>query len=275
MAWQRPANRSLCLSPLLTLSLVLESFGVFGNEILLLLFLEHTVLERDSSTAKLVNQRDVMTRDEQRNADLIESPEYTHHLQRKIRVEISSGLIGYQKFWFADDGPRNANALLLAGGKRFRILLLFIQQSDLIERRSNSPRRIPVLGTCYYKRQCHIVKYWSIVKELVVLKHHANLLAVSRNFPSRYLASILTINNHLAACRSVYQRDQSQQSTLAGAGVPGDEHHLALFYTERQACQRLLATRETLDDVFDLNHLIWLPIRPAGNPIAHRHNPWH
>ncbi len=74
-----------------------------------------------------------MTRDQQGDTHLIETPEDAHDLDRKIGIEISRRLVGDQQLRARHDGSRDADALLLAGRQSFRILFFLVQQADLVQ----------------------------------------------------------------------------------------------------------------------------------------------
>ena len=62
------------------------------------------------------------------------------------------------------------------------------------------------------------------------------------------------------ARRALDQRDQLEQRALAGAGVTGQEHHLAALDVEREVAERLAAVRVALADVVEADH--------AASPLA-------
>ena len=83
-------------------------------------------------------KRNVVARDQQRHADFIEAPEYTHDFERQVRVEVAGGLVRNQQLGPGHDRARDTDPLLLARGQGLRVPLLLVQQADLVERGTHS-----------------------------------------------------------------------------------------------------------------------------------------
>ena len=163
---------------------MLQSLCIFRDDIFLFFNMQRAIFQLDSPAAKLIDQCDVMAGDQQGDANLIEAPENSHHLEGQVRVEIAGGLIRNKQFRSADNGSRDADALLLAGGKRFLALLLLVEQPNLVQCCPNPACSIPMPGTCNDERQGDVVEHRSIVKELVVLEDHADLSSIGRDVAS-------------------------------------------------------------------------------------------
>src|SRR6056300_192133 len=58
--------------------------------------LQTTLLESDASATQFVDESDVVARDQKRNADLVEAPEYAHDFKRQVGIQIARRFIGNQ-----------------------------------------------------------------------------------------------------------------------------------------------------------------------------------
>ena len=74
-------------------------------------------IEHDFALAEFLDQMRVVRGDHHGHADFLETLEYAHDFHAQTRIEIARGLIGDQQLRLADDGARDADALLLAHRK--------------------------------------------------------------------------------------------------------------------------------------------------------------
>src|SRR5690348_9631054 len=71
------------------------------------------VLQDDLPLPELAHEMQVMCGDHHSDANILETPEQPHHLQREIRIQIPGGLVRDQQRRLADDGASDSNTLLL------------------------------------------------------------------------------------------------------------------------------------------------------------------
>ena len=71
-------------------------------------------VEHDFALAELLDEMRIVRGDDHGHADFLESLEYAHDFDREPGVEIAGGLVGDQQLRLADDGTRDADALLFA-----------------------------------------------------------------------------------------------------------------------------------------------------------------
>ena len=71
-------------------------------------------VEHDLALAELLDQVRIVRGDDHGDADFLEALEYAHDFDREAGIEIAGGLVGDQQLRLADDGARDADALLLA-----------------------------------------------------------------------------------------------------------------------------------------------------------------
>jgi hypothetical protein len=107
----------------------------------------------------------------------------------------------------------------------------------------------------------------------VILKHHADAPAQFRNAAAAHLGEVLAIQRDHAMRRTLDQPEHVQQRALAGAGVAGDEGHLAAGHFKGELRQRLVAAVVAFADLIEMDHraspnllVVWSAarIREAG-----------
>jgi hypothetical protein len=202
----------------------------------------------------VLEQVDVVARDQHRDADFVEAAEDLHHFERQIRVEVAGRLVGDEDRRLAHDGARDADALLLAGRQLQRRALLAPQQSDLIERGAHALADFLGADAGDDQRQRDVVEDRAVVEQLVILEHHADLAAIRRHLATSDAGDVLAVHDQLTAARPLDQRDELQQARFTGAGVTGDEHDLAGRDLQRQVAERLTAVRIAFEDVIEADH---------------------
>ncbi len=108
-----------------------------------------------------------------------------------------------------------------------------MQQTDLIERGTNAAPGLALTDARNDQRQRNVVENRSIIEQPVILENHADLAAIGRDLATSDTPRVLSVDDNLAARRTLDQRDQSQQRGFSGARMSRDERHLALV--DRQA----------------------------------------
>src|SRR6202034_2810021 len=104
------------------------------------------------------------------------------------------------------------------------------------------------------QRQRDVVEHRTIHQQPVVLEHHAQAAAKQWHTPQRQLGRVVAIDDHLAACRTLEQRDQLEHAALAGAGTAREEHHLAVVDGEAQVRERFAPVGVALADALEADH---------------------
>ena len=171
--------------------------------------------------------------DDDGDADRVETLEQPHHLQRELRVEISRGLVRDDDRRLGNNRARDADPLLLAGRHLDREALFAPEQPDLVERGADPPVNLAAGNPGDDQRQRHVVPDRPVVQQLVVLENHADVAPVRRYAAPAQRGDAAAADQNLPARRSLDQRDQLECGALAGAGVAGQEYHLARRHLER------------------------------------------
>ena len=210
--------------------------------------------EAQAPVRQLLDELEIVRRDQQRHADLVEAREELHDLERQLGVEVARRLVGDQHVGTRRDGARDTDALLLARRQRDRRMRLAAAQADLIERRAHAFLDLAAARARDHERQRDVVEHAAVVEQLVVLEHDAEPLAKRRNLAPRDARRVLVVDEHGAARRPLDERDQAQQRALAGARRARQEHELAALDVQRYARQRLAAGRITFVDVLEPDH---------------------
>ncbi len=211
--------------------------------------LQFAVLQVEGAHSGVLQHAGVMGGDQQRGADLMEGFEYRHDLVRIIRVKIAGRLVGKQDGRAVHDGARDAQALLLAAGKRDRVGFFALEQPDLVERGAHPLGALAMVEAADLQRQHHVVEHVAVEQQLVVLEDDAEVAAQIRQRALLEHADILAVDQHAAGVGALDRGDQLEQRALARARVAGDEHHLALGDPERDVLQRLIAAGIALVDL--------------------------
>ena len=68
----------------------------------------------DLTLAEFLYERKIVRRNDDRDANLLETLEETHHITSEIVVQITGRLVGDEQCRPRDDGPRDTDTLLFA-----------------------------------------------------------------------------------------------------------------------------------------------------------------
>ncbi len=184
------------------------------------------------SPSQPIEQLQIVGRDKQRYTDFVESLEQFHDFERQFRVQIAGRLVGNHQWRSGYHRPGDTDALLFAGRQGNRVLLFFLEQTDLIERCPHPPPGFTVPEALNYKRQRNVVVHRPVMEQLVVLEDHADVAPEAGDAAPADTVCILTIDDDLASRRPLDQGDEPQQGALAGPRVSGQEHHLTALYVK-------------------------------------------
>src|SRR5712672_4546947 len=88
----------------------------------------------------------------------------------------------------------------------------------------------------------------------MILKYHANASAKLGDAAGLYTCGILVVDEHLAAGGALDERDQFQDTALAGPGVARQKRQFALIDLERHAGEGLAAVGVALVDLVETDH---------------------
>src|ERR1700677_1653035 len=202
----------------------------------------HTpVLEHDAPRAQAIDGVQVVTGDHHRHNDVVEALEELHDLEREVRIEITSGLIGDEQRRLADDGAGDADALPLAGRKLEREIALLAEESDLIERRAHALVDLAPGHARDDERQSDVVGARPVEEQLVILEHDAEASAERRRAACLDRRGVLVIDEYLTTRRALDERNQLQDAALTRAGMTREKHELARLDAKRHTRERLAA----------------------------------
>ena len=131
---------------------------------------------------------------------------------------------------------------------------LAAEQAHLVERRAHALVHLAPRHAADRERQRDVVVDRPVVEQPVVLEHEADLAAECGNRAAAQLRGVPAVHDHLAARRALEQRDQPQHRALAGAGVAGQEGHLAGLELEGKLGEGFAPVRVTLEDAVESDH---------------------
>ena len=213
------------------------------------------MVQNQDAFAHALDERQIMAGDEHGRADLLELAKQRHDFAGELRIEVTGRFVGDQHGGFGNDCARDADALLFAGRKRRRLRGLVFEQADLVER---GPHALADLFACRAgddERQRDVVEDAAVEQQAMVLKHHADAAAHTRNAAPAHLRQILAIDGNVSARRPFEQRDELQKCTFTGAGMAGEKCHFASCEFEAQLVERFVSGRIAFADAVKRDHL--------------------
>ena len=111
------------------------------------------MIQVDSSCAQSMNQSQIMGRDHDSHADLIERFEPGHNFAGGGGIKVTGRLVGEKNCWTINDRPSNTKTLLLAARQSYRPSFLAPQQADLVESGPHPARDFAPRETGDHQRQ--------------------------------------------------------------------------------------------------------------------------
>ena len=184
----------------------------------------------------------------------MEGSEYRHDLVRVFGIQIAGRFVGQQDGRAIHDGAGDAQALLFAAGQRDRAGLLALEQADLVECGAHPLVAFAVIETADLQRQHDVVEHVAVEQQLVILEDDAKVAAQIRQRAFLEHPDVLIVDDDAAEVGTLDRCDEFEQCALAGSGVPGDEHHLAIGDIERDVLQRLIAAGVAFVDLGERDH---------------------
>src|ERR1700761_5942226 len=89
-------------------------------------------------------------------------------------MQVPRGLIGQQKIWLMNDGPRNSHQLLLPTRELVREQILLPNNIEPIQRISHQSLPLRLRNVLVRQRQIDIFRYGQIIQQVIALKYHSN-----------------------------------------------------------------------------------------------------
>src|SRR5690606_36018089 len=114
----------------------------------------------------------------------------------ELGIQVAGRLVRDDELRTARDGPRNADALLLAGRQRDRRVPLAPEQPDLIERGAHAARDLAGAEPDDHEGQRDVVEHGAVVEQLVILKDDADLLTERRQRAPRHPRRVMPVDEH-------------------------------------------------------------------------------
>src|SRR5690606_36599617 len=124
-------------------------------------------------------------------------------------------------------------------------------QAHAFEHRAHPLADLGAAGAPQDQRQGHVLADGAVGQQAVVLVDHADLAPVQGDLAATHALQVALAQQHRAAGGAFGQVDELEQGALAGAGMAGDEQHLALVHAEADIDQRLVPPGVLLGDVFE------------------------
>jgi hypothetical protein len=129
----------------------------------------------------------------------------------------------------------DADALLLARGQLPRQRFSRAPSPSLSQRDAHALGRSPPSAAGDQQRQGDVVEHAAIHQQAVVLVHHADLAPVQRDLAAAHLGEVAVSTSTVPRLGRSLRWISLQQRALAGAGMAGDEQHLAFVDAKSSA----------------------------------------
>src|SRR5919197_1892035 len=171
-----------------------------------------------------------------RGARLVELLQEIHDGFTAARVEVSGRLVREQDEWFARDGSRDGDTLLLTARQLTRKMLRAMRHSDAFERRFDALFALGGLHAAVGEWQLDVLEDREIANQVETLEDEADLaVAHARALRRRQFRDGPVVQEVLAFGRRVEKAEDRQERRLAAARWSGDRHVLALVDLEVDA----------------------------------------
>src|SRR5262245_28899310 len=178
-------------------------------------------------------------------------------------VEVSGRFIGDNQGRIGDDGPGDADALLLAARKLPRTMPEAVRQPDEVQRGKHLALALGAAQVQKQERQLHVFIGREHRQKMVKLKDEPDAARPPlRELAFRHLRDMRVADPHVAGAGPIQSRDQIEQRCLARARRPHDAQELALGHFEAEIVEHvdlLAAARKILVN----------PAHPQNRPIGH------
>jgi len=193
-----------------------------------------------------------------RRAFPVELLEQVHDGLALAGVEVAGGLVGQEELGVGDDGPRDADQLLLPAGELAGEQVLLAHDAEAVQRVADHRRPLGRLDVPIGERHIQVLVDRQRVEQVEALKHEADVLLIQRQpLFGLELVDRLIEEVVLAAPITIQHPEDIQQRGLARRRRPHDSDKLAFLDLQRNLPQDIILARTrfvALLDVAQLDH---------------------
>ena len=183
------------------------------------------------------------------------------HLGGELRIESGGRLVKEQDVRVHHQRPGNGDALLLAAGKRVRVIVFLVGKADFGKAFACAFNDLRLaLARCvvlaFDSEWCadQILQHRHVREEVEVLKHHSHSGADGRRLLFADIDAVLhqrrAFNYDIAAVGALEIDKAAQHGAFSGAGRPDDRDGLALVDGEGNAVEHAQLTKALFKIVY-------------------------
>src|ERR1700726_3262353 len=233
----------------------------------LLIDVQASLMQYQPPCIILIHQRDVVGRDDDGGAGLVQFDEKPQQPPAERWIDISGRLVRQQQLRARDHGARDRRALLLAAGQDRRQRVHAFAEPDPFQEIDHLLAVGRFVAADDAERQRHVFIGGHVVEQPKILQHDADPLAHVRDIVLAQEPGVLAEQVDEPTGRPQRQEQQSQKRGLAGTGGAGEELERMGGDQETEVAQNLRTQSVAQSDIFESNQAqlrsTW---GPAGGP---------
>src|SRR6202171_1614130 len=219
----------------------------------LLIDMQPSLMQHQPPGLVLVHQRDVVGRDNDGGAGLVQFDEQPQQSPPQGRIDIADALVRQQQLRPRNHRARDRRALLFAAGQDRRQRIHPLAEADPFQEIADLLAIAGFLAAHHPERQRHGFVSGHVIEQAKVLQHDADALAQVGDLILAEQRDVLAEQIDQAAGRPQRQEQQPQQRGLAGAGGAGEKLEGMGGDQETEVAQNLRAEPVTQSDIFEPN----------------------
>src|SRR5258707_6429592 len=219
----------------------------------LLIDMQPSLMQHQPARIKLIHQRDVVGRDHNRGARLVQFDEQPQQSPPQGRIDVAGRLVRQQELRPRNHRARDRRALLLAAGQDRRQRVHARAETDPFQEIDDLLAIAGFRAAHHPERQRHVFVSGHVIEQAKVLQHDADPLAQARDLVLAEQRDVVAEQIDQPAGRPQRQEQQPQQRGLAGAGGPGEKLEGVGGDQETKVAQNLRTQSVTQSNVFEPN----------------------
>ena len=194
-------------------------------------------VEEDHTVGDCACEVHLMGHDQHRAAVFCKLQHGVEHLAHHLRIERCRYLVKQHDLRMHTQRSDDRDTLLLTSGELTRITILFIKQSDALQKLFGFLSDLVFAALLHlHWRKYDILQNGLMRKQLIVLEYHTNLLTDLSDIAA-VAVDQFAVKTNLAALDRLERIDTSEQGRLAAAGGTDDDDDLALMDVKAQSVE--------------------------------------
>ena len=215
-----------------------------------------------------VHQVEVVGRDDDGGAELLQFHEQAQQAAAEAGIDIAGRLVGQQQLRPSDQGAGDGGTLLLAAGKHGRHGVHALAEADPTQQFDDFGAIARLLLAEHTQGQSDVLVDGEVVEQAEILEDHAHPAAEGRQRRGFETRDVLPEQVDEAARRLQRHQDKAHQRRLAGAGRPGQILERARRDAEVDVLQHLRPHAISQADILEPNQAVFLISQGAARRDA-------